>query len=186
MMALFSIMLDKKLLLLLFISLGLIGSANADSIKGAFGYKLGQVVKGIKIEEDRDGFKQRYDTFKPAKPIPGFNTYFVHTTLKTNKVFEISAHSRMKIDIDKYYSCAGVKAFSNLLYALENNYGSFGNSWDDGGWTTYTKNRGDRRIRLQCVFWTGSNEVSIYLEYFDNELAKLLREENNQYSDYDL
>jgi hypothetical protein len=107
----------KKLLLLLFISFAFIGSANADSIKGAFGYKLGKVVKGIKIEEDSDGFKQRYDTFKPAKPIPGFNRYFVHTTLKTNKVFEISAHSRMKIDIDKYYSCAGVKAFSNLLDA---------------------------------------------------------------------
>jgi len=176
----------KKLLLLLLISIAYMSPAYADSIKGAFGYKLGQVVKGIKIEEDWDGFKKRYDTFKPAKPIPGFNSYFVHTTLKTNKVFEISAHNRMKIEIDKYYSCAGVKDFSNLLDALENKYGSFGPSWDNGGWTTYTKNKGDRRILLKCVFWTGSNEVSIYLEYFDNKLYKLLKEENNQYSDFDL
>jgi hypothetical protein len=33
----------KKLLLLLFISFAFIGSANASSIKGAFGYILGEV-----------------------------------------------------------------------------------------------------------------------------------------------
>jgi len=176
----------KKLLLLLLISFAFVGSANASSIKGAFGYKLGQVVKGIKIEEDWNGFKKRYDTFKPAKPIPGFNLYLVYTTLKTNKVFEISAHNRMKIEIDNYYSCAGVKDFSNLLDALENKYGSFGPSWVDGGWTTQSKIKGDRSIILKCIFWNGSNEVSMHLKYFDSKLYKLLREENNQYSDYDL
>jgi len=176
----------KKLLLVIFISFAFISSANADSIKGAFGYKLGQVVKGIKIYEDRNGFKTRSDSFKPAKPIPGFNSYSISTTLKTNKVFKIDAFNRMKIEIDKYYSCAGVKAFSNVLDALENKYGSFA-LWDDPlGWRQYIKWKGDRRILLKCVFWTGSNEVSMYLEYYDSKLYKLLKEENNQYSDYDL
>ena len=38
----------KKLLLLLLLSLAFIGSANANSIKGAFGYKLGQIDKGTR------------------------------------------------------------------------------------------------------------------------------------------
>jgi hypothetical protein len=46
-----NVLLNKKLLLLLSISLTFIGSvnANSNSIEGAFGYKLGEVVKGIKI-----------------------------------------------------------------------------------------------------------------------------------------
>ena len=176
----------KKLLLLLLLSLGFIGSANANSIKGAFGYKLGQVVKDVELYEDRDGFKIKNKSFSPVNPMPPFDFFVVNTTLKNNKVYEISAFTRMKIKMDKYYSCTSNKYFSDLLDALENKYGSFGDSSGYTGWTTYSKNKGDRRIHLKCVLWTGSNEMSISLEYFDNKLYKLLKEENNQYSDYDL
>ena len=53
----------KKLLLLLLLSLGFIGSANANSIDGAFGYKLGQVFNGAELYEDRDGFKIKNKSF---------------------------------------------------------------------------------------------------------------------------
>ena len=50
-------LLIRKTLLLLFISFAFMSSVNANSIKGAFGYKLGQVVKDVELYEDRDGFK---------------------------------------------------------------------------------------------------------------------------------
>ena len=58
----------KKLLPLLLLSLGFIGSAYANSIEGAFGYKLGQVVKDVKL----DFYNSRFNStksFNPIKPV---------------------------------------------------------------------------------------------------------------------
>ena len=45
----------KKLLLVLVLSVGFIGSTYANSIEGAFGYKLGQVVKNIPMTKGYNG-----------------------------------------------------------------------------------------------------------------------------------
>ncbi len=75
----------KKLLLLLFISLAFLGSANANSIKGAFGFKLG--YPGSKESASFELPLQ----FKPAKPMPPFKDYSVATTLNENLVYRITA-----------------------------------------------------------------------------------------------
>ena len=54
----------KKILILLLLSLAFIGSANANSIKGAFGYKLGGVFNSSAIGTFTHNFK-------PKKPLPG-------------------------------------------------------------------------------------------------------------------
>ena len=111
----------KKILLLLLISLSFISSANTNSIEGAFGYKLGQVVEGIKLEVDRNDFKDRYENFMPAKPMPPFDTFIVYATLK-NKVYAITGYVS-GIKMDNYNSCNSNKKFRKLLNALEKKYG---------------------------------------------------------------
>ena len=67
----------KKLFFVLFVSFAFISSANANSIKGAFGYKLGDVDKSIKIEEMflADWWFTARETFTPKKPVPFFDYY---------------------------------------------------------------------------------------------------------------
>ena len=85
----------KKLLLLLLLSLAFICSANANSIKGAFGYKLGQVVKDAKTEEFITLQKGSpplvaivsSKEFIPKKPLPGNHTYTIYTTLEDKKIY---------------------------------------------------------------------------------------------------
>ena len=88
----------KKLLLLLLLSLAYIGSANANSIKGAFGFKLGY-----------PGSKESASTaaplkINPAKPMPPFNHYSVATTLNQNLVYRITArHSAPSNEINECF-----------------------------------------------------------------------------------
>ena len=88
----------KKLLLLLLLSLAYIGSANANSIKGAFGFKLGY-----------PGSKESASTaaplkINPAKPMPPFNHYSVATTLNQNLVYRITAtHSEPSNEINECF-----------------------------------------------------------------------------------
>jgi hypothetical protein len=184
----------NKLLLILIVSFTFSGSANANSIEGAFGYKLGQVVKGMEIYEDWSGFKNRNESFTPVKPMPPFNSYVIRSTLKTNKVYEINISHFPHIKMENYYSCSGNRYFIDLSNALENKYGDSLGIWDDyNGWTVTEINNGDRSIHLKCVQWTGSknnplpnDEMQIVLKYIDIKLYKLAQEESNQYSDYDL
>ena len=62
----------NRLLSILFLSLSFIGSANANSIEGAFGYKLGQVVSDV-IVTDWGDYYSASKTFKPNKQFLNFN-----------------------------------------------------------------------------------------------------------------
>jgi hypothetical protein len=75
----------KKLLLILFISFAFISSAYANSIKGAFGFKLG--YPGSKESSSIASSIQ----FNPEKPLLPFKDYSVATTLKQNLVYRITA-----------------------------------------------------------------------------------------------
>ena len=68
----------KKLFLLLLLSLAFIGSANANSIQGAFGYKLGEMYK----KEDT--------SFVPRNPLPYLDEYFVSRTPISKKIYKIA------------------------------------------------------------------------------------------------
>ena len=150
----------KKLLLVLFISFGLIGSANANSIKGAFGVKLGQVVNNVKIEKDYEinGSLWRVGAsmkFVPKKPLPGNLSYWVRTTLKNKKVYSISAHYTSKISIDNLDFCSYYGYEAQIMDIFEGKYGEFKDispTWD--GETSNHKYEyvdGSRRIELKVA-----------------------------------
>ena len=82
----------KKLLLLLVLSLCLLGTANANSIKGAFGYNLGDVYKSTSGTLSH--------TFIPKKLFPGLDDYQIITGFD-NRIVEISA-KKIKYELYKY------------------------------------------------------------------------------------
>ena len=178
----------KKLLLVLFISLGLIGSANANSINGAFGYKFGQVLKNTKLENVYGTYiSSKY--FKPVRPLPYFSKYNVSTTLNDKKIYSIEAwHSD---DSSSSNSCElDYGDFPKMLKMLEAKYGNFeetintskygynndGEPWfiDKIGFE-YIKN--NRSISLICERDSNwSYRLSIF--YFDKKLANIKNKEN--------
>jgi hypothetical protein len=112
-----------RLFSILILSLSFIGSANANSIKGAFGYELGQVVSDVTVKDWGDSFSaSKY--FKPNKPFLNFNKYWLSTTLTEKKVFFIIAifeeQSTME---DKCYSNSS--DYARVLRVLEEKYGDF-------------------------------------------------------------
>ena len=181
----------KKLPLILFISFAFIGSANANSIEGAFGYKFGQVVKNTKFEIVQDTLiSSKY--FKPARPLPYFSKYYLSTTLSNKKIFKIQAwHSD---DSSSSNSCELDNGdFPKILKMLEAKYGDFeeiintsdyGYNADGKPWFIdkiefrYTKN--NRNIYLRCN--RNSNwkyRLSIY--YVDKKLSNLYISENKKW-----
>ena len=204
----------KKLLLVLFISFGLIGSANANSIKGAFGYKLGDVDKSIETKESLMGSWTyfAFKSFTPKNPVPFFDYYSVRATPISHKIYEIKAskHLNGKFEgITNDYCSYSDTHFSNVLAMLEARYGDFevrynkresGNYSSGEGWTRqkygleYTD--GIRSIHLRC-YQTVSSSIYYDLEltYLDSDLDKLEDKEYDylvdkkileESSDYDL
>ena len=108
----------KKLLLLLLLSLGFIGSANANSIEGAFGYKLGQVVEDA-IESDNRYLSNK--TFSPKKPLPGDFRYFLYTTRKDKKVSSIRAF--FSSDSYSQYYCSDNEGIFFKIMKIANGQG---------------------------------------------------------------
>ena len=113
----------KKLLLLVFIALTFISGANANSIKGAFGYELGQVVSDVNVKDWGDLFTAS-KTFKPNKPFFNFNEYWLSTTLKEKKVHMIGASFKEQSTLDD--KCGSRDGdYLKVLRVLEKKYGEF-------------------------------------------------------------
>jgi len=113
----------NRLLSILFLSLSFIGSANANSIKGAFGYELGQVVSDVTVT-DRGDYYSASKTFKPNKQFLNFNKYWLSTTLKEKKVTTIGASFKEKSTMDD--KCGRRDGdYSKVLRLLEEKYGKF-------------------------------------------------------------
>ena len=121
----------KKLLLILFISSAFISSANANSIKGAFGFKL-----GYPVSDENASIGATF--FNPEKPLPPLNEYFIETTLNQNLVYRITArHSEPSNEINECFrqSSWDVSLFPEafidkaplkvILNMLEAKYGRF-------------------------------------------------------------
>ena len=176
----------KKLLLLLLISLGFIGLANANPnpIDGAFGYKLGLVEKDAELQEDTSGFKYKSKSFIPSKVMPPFTSYTIKTTLTKNKIYEITAYvSKIKYDT---FSCDQNIYFKDLLSALKRKYKEHGKllsfRWNDSMDFTFIID--DRSIVLECE--ADYDEMSMQLTYSDDKLLDMLKKGNNIYSDFDI
>jgi hypothetical protein len=184
----------KKLLLVLFISFGLIGSANANSIKGAFGYNLGDVDKSIETKEEflASWFYYAWKTFTPKNPVPFFDSYRVRATPISHRIYEIEASKSIKekskgVQYDWCEYGSGL-SFSDLLAILRARYGDVFDkvvhkydrgTYSDGiNWHTrhyalkYTDK--NRYIHLSCRHKASSiYSYELSLKYVDTYLEDL-------------
>jgi hypothetical protein len=184
----------KKILLILFISFAFSGSANANSIDGAFGYKLGESYK----KEDK--------SFVPKKPLPYLDQYHVSITPISKKIYLIRGSiidkNKLLLECDSDYSSS-----KKLLYLLQKKYGQFKKTVDkvkyfklgNANWgvqdLVYIHEQGERRIVLECnestkiEDYVTSGHYSLQLKYYDSDLIlqankeeqKLKVEEESEY-----
>jgi hypothetical protein len=195
----------KKLLLLLFISFAFISSASANSIKGAFGYEFGDVVKGIKVEFYED-IVWLSKSFRPSKPVPGLSHYSIYTTINDKKVYKIDAYHRE--DSSNNNSCdLYFGDFAKILKMLEAKYGDFeerensskygtfssGVRWFDDR-IVYKYDKNNRRIILECDRYS-RRSYFLRLMYIDYKLSDIMDKESKEWlkqkvlkesSDYDI
>jgi len=188
----------KKLLLLLFIYLCFIGSANANSIEGAFGYKLGQVVKDVKTEvrilfENTD---QAYieissnKDFIPKKPLPGKHTYSISTTLEDKKIWGIHVRLIRSPSDDNFNDCQpDYGYFRKIVEFYEAKYGEFNktrNANKTNVWLIYSFTKGKRNIRISCtrpMSWDETGYYKFGISYIDYKLRDLaIKEEEKPYN----
>ena len=193
----------KKLLLLLLLTSSF--SANANSIKGAFGYEFGDVVKGIKVES-YEHIVWVSKSFKPSKPVPGLSHYNIYTTIKDNKVYKITASHREPSSnnnsCDLYFG-----DFGKIFKMLEAKYGDFeeyrnnskyGTSSNGVRWfddhVYYRYDNKNRRIVIECKRYS-PRDYELRLMYIDYKLLDIMDKESkewlkqkalNESSDYDL
>ena len=189
----------KLLLLLVFISFTFIGSANASSIKGAFGYILGEVEEIEGHHATFNNITNISKKFRPSRPLPGFEKYYIHVTLNENKIYSIRA---LTYTDKKIYerSCYDSKKIKSALTLLKSKYGTFKLSENERVKVTYVDfdyyvgerevtsieeyrrwqfHDGNRSIILSCSKrMQYGDDFSFELEYIDNDLSKLFDEEN--------
>jgi len=182
----------KQLLILLLISLGLIGSANANSIKGAFGYELGQVVKDAKIYGGNDPFswfKSETD-FKPKKPLPMIQNYQFSNSVISKRIFQIRGSSYLDLSEKPlpYFNChSRLGNFGKLLKMLEAKYEDFVSIEVKEDkieplvhyYERYEFKDGNRKISLSCSD-IKNGDYSLGLYYTDLKLRKKADEEEDQ------
>ena len=205
----------KNLLLLLLLSLTFIGSANANSIKGAFGYKLGDVDKSIETEEHfLFSFVAERD-FTPKNPVPFLDEYSVHASPISHKIYKIHASKRIPYSntenspYDKCNNFTG-SSFGDLLAMLRARYGDVFEITRNDYHSGYFEGKLDRQINIIFIYPDNDRNIqlechesflepriiyTLSLEYIDSNLEKLAYKEQRELenkkileesSDYDL
>ena len=187
----------KKLLLILIISLGFITSVNANSIEGAFGYKLGQVIEDA-IETDSRYLPNKEILFL-EKPLPGDFRYFLFTTLKDKKVSYIQAISSSESYVSYY--CNDKKGiFLKIMKIYELKYGKFVKNSPNEKDVNYSYTDSPREIMIRCAVTSNLNTIEItYIDSilknirnteYDIEKERQLKEKEKQFleeaSEYDI
>jgi hypothetical protein len=176
----------KKLLIIFLLSFAFLGSANANSIEGAFGYKLGQIVKNIP--------NVLWTEFSPKKPLLSLNEYSIHTTLKEKRIYKIMAsYAEQSTVIDK---CTPYSSdYAAILKILETKYGDFFNlrnlkhssdTWRQTSLSEYfIGNNRYRMIELECNWFFDREDpttyrYSLWLTYTDLDLQSEARREEEE------
>ena len=197
-----------KILSLLLLSLTFIGSANANSIKGAFGYKLGGVFNSSAIGTFTHNFK-------PKEPLPGLDRYSISRTVSDKKIYGIYALTRddnyvnaLNPGFNDYCTSMISSPHHKVLSLLKVKYGKFNKVIDEYEKYTYAGETerwqlgyefmdGDRYINLYCSART-TDGVGVYilsLSYVDSKLRNRANQEyrelmndelEDEASDYDI
>ena len=184
----------KKLLLLLFISFTLISSVNASSIKGAFGYVLGEIDESANLVVFWPNMISSHKYFKPNKILPGFKTFLIDTTISDKKIYAIRAFNYG----ERFIGCRESQDFPNKLYTtlnmLESKYGKFKHTknvytTDSPGLVVllshitehqeFIFDDGNRSISLSCSE-EPKQGFSFRLSYIDKKLERQFEKEKKE------
>lgn len=84
------------------------------------GLELGKVYEADNLEQDVDNAPLLRTKFKPAKPLEGFDDYYVYVTPKSHKIAKIYACAKNEIDPGSNWRG------NYLMRALEKRYGAIG------------------------------------------------------------
>jgi hypothetical protein len=175
----------KKFLQLLLLSLGFIGSANANanSIEGAFGYKLGEELKEeIEIKFNYGRFIS-WKSFTPQKPLPDFEKYGIYTTLSDKKIYKIVAINSNYDGNSCGFSLDPKGGFTYIRNLLEAKYGDASSQKLNDDKYNYIywreENYFNRSITLLCSY-ENLNRPDLMLEYLDEDLESRASSESNE------
>ena len=198
----------KKLLLLLLLSLTYIGSTNANSIQGGFGYKLGQSVPSAEITYNAS-LPFVLENFTPINQMPPFDNGYFYTTLNEKKIYKLVVYhieDSSPSNSCNYWSDYVITQKYKILTALRTKYSGMKFKeyyrYPDREKQEWFYSDGDRSIKLTCkweyqkktLFKPRYGEYKLELEYFDSYLSDLYSDEAYAYkqkkareesSDYD-
>jgi len=196
-------LLKKAFLLatILFVTI-LNNTANANSIKGAFGYKLGDTVDSIEDKYSRDifyflmGIKIPIKSFTPEKPLPFLNEYRILTTPSSKSIFKIMGYKSIKdskVMNTENCNSFGNSDYSDLIKMLNAKYGTFITQRDLSSRDTGTSKGvswkstrevmkfvdGNRTITIECNSNNNPANLSylLLLAYFDEDIDSIANEE---------
>lgn len=93
---------------------------NVNKAISFMGLELGKEYKADKFEQDAENAPLLRAEFKPAKPLDGFDDYYVYVTPKSRKIAKIYACAKNEIDPGSNWRG------NYLMRALEKRYGAVG------------------------------------------------------------
>tara|TARA_B100000767_G_C19630351_1_gene477996 strand:+ start:136 stop:660 length:525 start_codon:yes stop_codon:yes gene_type:complete len=163
-------MINKLLAFTAFCLLSL--SVQGNEINGAFGKALGEVYQGALSVITKTTAGEKVYSFTPQNPHPTFTKYGIILTPKTQKISEIWAWGYF----DNSSKCTS--EFNVVEVLLDKKYESlklmsFNSSLDTS--SAYYKS-GNRRISIRCPL-EFSGDSTLYLQYIDKDMQRLLIEE---------
>lgn len=152
--------------------------AAARDVDSFLGLRFGEVFKGTNFVEDVTDADFVCTTFRPAKPLDGFDDYYVYVTPKTHRIAKVFACAREAVDPGtrwrRHY----------LLEALEKRYGTWARlcsfsrphyAFDVGGGRHVTAllDGASRDYRTMIVAW--DDEMSVAAADEREELREAAR-----------
>ena len=155
----------------------------ANSIEGAFGYKLGEVLnEEIEIKFNYGNFSS-WKSFTPQKPLPDFEKYYIYTTLSDKKIYKILAINSNYEGNSCIFHFDPKSGFSYIRNLLEARYGDASSQklGDDKYQYIYwlEDQYVNRSITLLCSN-KNLNRPDLKLEYLDLKLQKRASRESDE------
>jgi hypothetical protein len=169
-------------------------SVNASSIKGAFGYVLGEIDESANLVVFWPNMISSHKYFKPNKILPGFKKFLIDTTISDKKVYGIRAFNYG----EEFIGCRESQDFPNKLYTtlnmLEAKYGKFKHTKDVYTIDTYglTVTLSDITEHQEFIFDDGNRSISLScsqepkqgfsfrLSYIDKKLERQFEKEKQE------
>jgi hypothetical protein len=141
----------------------------AESSKSFMGLAFGEEFKGDAFESDPDEPTLLRATFKPEKPLAGFDDYYVYVTPKTHKVVKVFACAKKAVEPGarwrRHY----------LIEALEKRYGAWARLCSYSR-PCYAFDLGNGRFVTACLARASSDYETVIVAWDETQLKTALDE----------